>query len=153
MLHRVGHWLRAAGHDVVIADDGIDDRDLYEQAAAEQRLLLTRDRKMADRRGADARVILLHSNETLALIAEISERLSIDWLYAPFSRCLDCNRLLVAATEAERHRLPSDHDRPIPLRECRYCRSCDQLFWEGGHVRRMRATLNDFNRGEWRFCP
>jgi uncharacterized protein with PIN domain len=50
MLKRVGRWLRAAGYDVAIVEDGARDDDLLKRATAEHRLLLTCDRRLAGRR-------------------------------------------------------------------------------------------------------
>ena len=51
MLIRLGRWLRAAGYDTEIAADAIADRLLLDHAIREGRLLLTRDRKLAEHRG------------------------------------------------------------------------------------------------------
>ena len=47
MLLRLGRWLRAAGYDTVIAEGGMDDATLIARCAAENRVLLTRDRELA----------------------------------------------------------------------------------------------------------
>ena len=50
MLKGIGRWLRAAGYDVAIVDDGVHDDDLLARACAENRLLLTCDRRPGTRR-------------------------------------------------------------------------------------------------------
>jgi Mut7-C RNAse domain len=55
MLAGLGRWLRIAGYDTAIADCGRRDRDLVEQAHAEQRILLTRDRRLVEIRRANDR--------------------------------------------------------------------------------------------------
>jgi uncharacterized protein with PIN domain len=30
-----------------------------------------------------------------------------------------------------------------------YCPRCDQLYWDGSHVKRMRCMLAHLCRGEW----
>ncbi|WP_410278662.1 Mut7-C RNAse domain-containing protein, partial [Guyparkeria sp.] len=37
-------------------------------------------------------------------------------------------------------------------REGWYCPTCDKVLWRGSHVRRMRQTLESFDRGEWRIA-
>src|SRR5690606_41703630 len=53
MLKGVGRWLRAAGYDAAIVDNGAGDDALLARARAERRLLLTCDRGFAARVGDD----------------------------------------------------------------------------------------------------
>jgi uncharacterized protein with PIN domain len=147
MLQRAGRWLRAAGYDVAIASPGQADRELLEQARREGRLLLTRDRGLMQYRDAAEYVMLLQANELPAVLAEISERLHIDWHRASFTRCLECNTPLVPAPEEVKGRVP-----PESLREDEillYCPRCDKPYWNGSHVKRMRRHLERFSRGDW----
>ena len=147
MLQRLGRWLRAAGYDTAIASPGDDDRALIDQARAEGRWLVTRDRHLARFRNGDGRIVLLEANDTPALAAELSARFRIDWLNAPFSRCLDCNTPLHPATAEQWQQVPESALARSTV--TRYCPTCDKVFWEGSHVRRMRHTLENFQRGEW----
>lgn len=139
MLQRLGRWLRAAGYDTLIAEPGMRDRELMDSAHAEKRWLLTRDRKLMEFRHAAGHVILLHGNELDDNLSETGERLAINWLLAPFSRCLVCNTPIESRA--------ADVSMPVPadILESQsvlyYCPHCDQYFWEGSHVRRMRNTL------------
>ncbi len=145
MLRGLGRWLRAAGYDTVIAGDGAADRDLLRQAAAEERIVVSRDRRLMEHRAAAGRVVLLGAEGTDACARELSARLSIDWSYRPFSRCLVCNTPLAQATVFDRAALPSAMAHlPEPLHRCP---RCDKVYWEGGHVRRMRARLAGFATG------
>jgi hypothetical protein len=148
MLQRAGRWLRAAGYDVIIAEPGQPDRELLEQARKEARLLITRDGELAGYRNAGEYVLLLEGNVLEEVLAELSERLDIDWQRKPFSRCMECNTLLVPAPPEVKERVP-----PESLREDEtllYCPRCDKPYWNGDHVRRMRRDLARFARGEWR---
>lgn len=147
MLQRLGRWLRAAGYDTLIAAAGADDRELVAQACAEERWLLTRDRHMAEFRNGGGRVVLLAHNTLPGVVAEVSERFAIDWSVKPFSRCLECNTPVIPATGAQRRQLPAGALRLSD--QAWYCPHCDKLYWEGGHVRRMRHTLENFARCVW----
>jgi hypothetical protein len=140
MLIRLGRWLRASGHDTVIAKPGTADRELVEQACHEGRWLLTRDRKMAEFRRARDCVILLAANDVAAQVAELAHHLPVDWLHAPFSRCLVCNGPLAAADPARLAEVPT-HSRES-LDALYECSDCHRLYWHGSHVRRMRAKLH-----------
>lgn len=136
MLMRLGRWLRAAGYDTAIADNGERDRDILQRARREGRLLLTRDRKLCEHRGAADTVILLQSERLDEQARELRQRLNLDWLHDPFSRCLVCNTPLQTGAPSAAG-IPDDVDRD----GLRHCPGCGRVYWDGSHVRRMRARL------------
>ena len=138
MLARLGRFLRAAGYDTEIADDGADDRDLVARAASEARVLLTCDRAIAQHAAARGAVIL-PANGVDAQVRALAGALDIDWEMAPFTRCLIDNARLRTARADEIARLPA-RSRQLggPFR---VCPACARLYWPGSHVRRMRARL------------
>jgi uncharacterized protein len=140
MLRRLGRWLRASGYDTMIAEAGQADRQLVEQACREQRWLLTRDRKMAEFKQARDCVILMTGNDVPAQVEELGQRLPVDWLHAPFSRCLVCNAPLRTADPSRLGEVP-EFSRDS-LDELYECSGCHRLYWHGSHVRRMRAKLH-----------
>jgi hypothetical protein len=144
MLKRLGHWLRVAGYDVLILPDGSDDRELIERARAERRLLLSSDRRLAEHKHAADRLVLLDCQGLDDCAAALGRQLPIDWLYRPFSRCMLCNTPLRDASPAQRHSVPAAARRQASI--VRYCPTCDQLFWNGSHVGRMRERLQRWNR-------
>lgn len=137
MLARLCRYARAAGYDAELAQAGEADRDLIARALSEARWLVSPDRRMAEHKAAaDCLVLLEHGNvETHALAL----RFHLDWLVHAFTRCLLDNTVLIPADAAQTARLPPDgraHAGPV-LR----CPRCGRLYWEGSHVRRMRAKL------------
>jgi uncharacterized protein with PIN domain len=139
MLKGIGRWLRAAGYDVAIADDGGHDDELLARTRGENRLLLTCDRRLAARAGDNRAVALLATESLDDAARELSTRLGIDWLHAPFTRCLVDNACLVPAGKADVAGLPLTA-RQGAGRIMR-CPRCGRVFWPGSHVRRMRARL------------
>lgn len=144
MLIKLGRWFRAAGYDTRIAQSGMKDREILQQTCSENRRLITRDRKLMEFRNADDWVVLLQCRLMEQCIEEVTHQLKINWLFRPFSRCLKCNTLLIDASTEDYKNLP-DSIRLTVDRLC-YCPRCQQLFWEGGHVQRMRTQLNRFTR-------
>jgi uncharacterized protein with PIN domain len=147
MVIRLGRWLRAAGHDTAIQERPAGDRALLDRALRENRLLITRDRKLTEFREAPGTVLLLTGNRPAAWAAELGAALAIDWLHRPFSRCLLCNAVLEAAPEAAADRLPERARGLAP--KATWCPACHKLYWPGGHVRRMTARLEAWARGEY----
>ena len=144
MLQRLGRWLRAAGHDTAIALAGVSDLLLLERASAEGRVLLTCDREIALRRGARGSVITLTTGGLEANARELGELMGIDWLHAPFTRCLLDNAPLNPAGRDDRARVPPKalllHGRMTS------CPECARIYWPGSHVRRMHARLENWQR-------
>lgn len=146
MLIRVGKWLRAAGHDTIIAGAADTDRDLVTRARREGRLLLTCDRRIErEHAGTEGVVLLLATSAPEPAALELRTRIGIDWQHAPFTRCLEDNGPLRAARAGERRRAPVEAlDLGGPVLACDHC---GRIYWPGSHVRRMRGRLARFAGG------
>jgi len=144
MLQRLGRWLRAAGYDTLIAMNAESDYQLLRQAIDTGRLLITRDRGLLEHRRAEGTVICLESELIEACAEELGRRININWLYRPFTRCLNCNTFLIDATPAQIAALPLKQKEYINA--ALYCPECRQVFWEGSHVHRMRKQLEDWSQ-------
>ena len=146
MLARVGRWLRAAGYDTATPQPGTADRTLLDAAVAEDRTVLTRDRALAGRRGAAGRVVVLHAEGFDATARELRWRLGIDWLSAPFTRCVVDNAILQPCAPAQQQAMPAD----ARLRgdPCAACPDCGRIYWSGGHHQRMLARLQRWAQEE-----
>ena len=140
MLQRLGSWLRAAGYDTLIETDGRDDYELLKQAIAEGRLLITRDRKLMEHRRAKEHAILLECDSIDECIADLSRQVDIDWLHHPFNRCMVCNTPLQDASDEQVASLPQTAKQSLDV--AFYCPTCKKVYWEGGHVHRMRDRLS-----------
>jgi uncharacterized protein with PIN domain len=147
MLIRLGRWLRAAGYDTQIAAAGVPDRDLVARAVREGRLLITRDRQLAQFREAPRYVVVLAANGTGACARELTSRLDIDWLKEPFTRCVLCNDPLLHSPIDRRAQVPPASRATAAA--VLHCARCDKLYWPGGHVRRMRRRLERWQEGEF----
>ncbi len=145
MLLRVGQWLRVAGYDTVMPQVGSSDRKVIDMALQGGRWLVTRDRVIPDGKKAKPFTILLISNGLEANLRELTRLMQLDWFYRPFSRCQKCNSEFEIPSFTQcRQALPEK----ILNQEqhFRYCPCCQQYFWEGGHVRRMRCRLEKLQR-------
>jgi uncharacterized protein len=144
MLRGLGRWLRAAGHDTLIARAGTADLDLLAFARAERRILLTCDRELARLAGDDPQVVALATEAPDAAADELSARLDIDWLAAPFSRCLLDNAPLRPASAQQAASIPeAARAGEGPLLACP---ECGRVYWPGSHVLRMQARLERWQR-------
>ena len=148
----VGHLvrkLRMLGYDTLFVNP-IEDAGLIERADREGRVVLSGDRRLFDRRSfRSGRVkglwIDAYQDQTTQL-QRIVRTFGLSG-GASFVRCLECNTLLLPkAREAARGRVPPYVYETVAAYA--YCTRCDQFFWEGDHVKRMRALIETLGGGE-----
>jgi len=137
MLLRLARLLRAAGHDADLAQDGQTDAELLRIARAENRVLVTRDKRLAA--AGHPRAVLVTGRGAYAEAESLTAALPIDWTLAPFSRCLIDNTPLRDADAADLRKLPPPaHELPGPFRACP---ACGRVYWPGSHVKRLGERL------------
>jgi uncharacterized protein with PIN domain len=126
MLIRLGRWLRLLGLDVA-NPDGLRDSELVMKARRERRILITRDRGLAQAcLSAGGECILIVSSLLEEQLKEMA-RSGVDLKLDP-QRCTLCNSPL---KEAE-----------SPARQLAWeCQGCGKLYWAGSHWRRMEEML------------
>lgn len=146
MLMRLGRWLRLMGQDVANPDDA-DDRQLMERAKAENRTLLTRDRRLAEACSkAGISCILIHSAHLEDQLKEIAGR-GIFLELKPL-RCTICNYPLrrIEAGEIRAGEMGSSEigagERESSEKEIWQCEGCKKLYWEGSHWRNIETSLD-----------
>ena len=139
MLGALAGWLRILDLDVVY-DPALDDPEIVERAVAEQRVILTRDRRLVQRRLARNHLLIL-SDVVDEQVRQGLEELEIRPDPARvLGRCLRCNVPTepIDAEEA-RARVPPWIARTQD--EYRICPRCSRLYWPGTHVERMKKRL------------
>jgi len=145
MLGGLVRWLRVLDLDVAY-DPSLDDPELVELAVSEGRTILTRDRKLTERRAARDH-LLIESGRVEEQVRQVLEALDV----RPdpsrlLRRCLVCN-LSMEPMEAEvaRTRVP-----PFVARtqnEFRVCPGCARIYWHGTHAARMARKLEQMGLG------
>jgi uncharacterized protein with PIN domain len=139
MLGQLCRYLRAAGYDTLLAQNGASDAELLRQCRAQGRHFLTRDALIAEHKAARNVALILPHGSLDRLAAEVGAHYRLDWLRHAFTRCLIDNMPLAPADAAARARAPADAVRAgEPLR---HCPACGRIYWRGSHYRRMRARL------------
>ncbi len=101
MLGKLAKWLRMLGHDTLYIN-GADDDELVRIAVREDRILLTRDRRLCDRRMVRMRCVFVNWGSTAAQVRQVFEywnmRVSEDSL---FTRCTVCNGEITPLKKAD----------------------------------------------------
>ncbi|MGB9635774.1 MAG: DUF5615 family PIN-like protein [Thermoplasmata archaeon] len=140
MLGRLARWLRLLGYDVIYPDAGKSDVDIIQIAKSEERILLTRDKKLAENA---SNAVLLKNMDVCGQIEELKEKLGIK-VSLELTRCSECNSVIERVdTGFARGKVPER----VLLRfsEFWYCRKCRKLYWYGSHVENMRVRIEDEN--------
>lgn len=138
MLGRLARWLRAMGYDTLYPGQAAD-RELLRLARTEDRLLVTRDRRLA--RLAHPLGCLIHAERVDEQIVEAVVQLALapaeaEWL----SRCLECNARLEPKAKAGLAGLVPEHVLTTQS-EFMGCPGCGRIYWSGSHADRMLARL------------
>ena len=140
MLGRLARWLRLAGYDAAYWRDGSDEA-LMAAARAEGRLIVTRDRALAGRRGVAA---LWVAGETLD--AQINEvQAALGGHPEPFTRCPECNGALADLPHAAARDLVPPYVWHTQS-HFRRCPGCGRVYWKGTHWPAMAARLEQEDR-------
>ena len=137
-LGRLAAYLRMLGFDCLYRND-YQDQELTEIQQGEERILLTRDRRLLMRK-AVAHGYCPRSLDSLAQLTEVIQRFDLLPRIAPFHRCLRCNHLLESVPkEAVLHRLE-----PLTKQyfdEFHICPDCKQIYWKGSHYEQMQEIV------------
>lgn len=137
-LGKLATYLRILGFNCLYRNDYQDD-ELAQVAGQEQRILLTRDRRLL-MRSAVVYGYCLRSLEPAVQLAEVVRRFKLSVQMRPFHRCLRCNTPLEPVRKADiLHRL-----KPLTRQfydEFYHCHTCDKLFWKGSHYEHMLTLI------------
>jgi uncharacterized protein len=139
MLGSLCRYLRAAGYDTLLANNGASDAELLRQCLEQGRFFLTQDTLIHEHKAANGIALIMPHSPLDRLASLVGSRFHLDWLSRAFTRCLVDNTPLVAADAAAIARTPEDARRPgEPLS---HCPACGRVYWRGSHYKRMHAKL------------
>lgn len=135
-LGALARLLRMMGFDT-LHDNALADDEIARIAAAQHRIVLTRDRDLLKRR-CITHGCYVHALRPGPQLREVCERLDLARSARPFTLCPKCNAPLQPASAAQLEpRLPP-RVRELYARFAT-CASCDRVYWEGEHWQRLRA--------------
>lgn len=151
-LGRLARYLRVLGFDTAFYPV-IDDASLLRIAAGEERFLITRDHRLAEKSVLYG-ILILDEDVPLKQLARIINELNlmID-TSALFARCSVCNTLCEPADK------PTLSQKVFPFilktqPQITHCPSCGRYYWKGTHykvlLRKLKNLINDKNLlGKW----
>ncbi|WP_460729208.1 Mut7-C RNAse domain-containing protein [Nocardia heshunensis] len=131
--------LRLLGIDAAYENPDIGDAALAARSAAEQRVLLSRDRGLLRRREIYSGAYV-YSHQPAEQLDDVLSRFAPR--LAPWTRCTACNGVLRAAErDAVRDRLPGNTGESYD--SFAQCVDCGQTYWKGAHHARLDAIVAD----------
>lgn len=117
-----------------------EDARLVAAARREQRIILTRDRRLLERK-AVTHGCFVRSQDPEQQLLFVLRRFDLAAAVRPFSRCMRCNEPLHPVAKADvLHRLPP----MVRVEQHTFsrCPRCARPYWPGSHWQRMRRRLD-----------
>jgi uncharacterized protein with PIN domain len=142
-LGRLARHLRLLGFDTAY-EYNCDDAHLAATAAAEGRIVLTRDAGLL-KRNVVTHGLFVRAQQPRAQLHEVVRRLQLVSRLHPFTRCLVCNEALTAAfREQVAAEVPERawHAHEHFMR----CGRCARVYWAGTHYERLRRLVEDIQQ-------
>ena len=144
-LGRLTAYLRMLGFDCLYRNN-YEDEELAETSRSEERILLSRDRRLLMRKSVTYGYCL-RSLDSLEQLTEVIRRFDLASRIAPFHRCLRCNHLLQpVAKEAVIGRL--EPLTKLYFDEFQICPACQQIYWKGSHYEKMQKLVEEIKENK-----
>ncbi len=135
---RLAKWLRAMGYDASFVPD-VDDGDLLAIAHSEGRIVLSRDRRLSERRlftSGSASVLCLLSDKLFEQLRQVAGEFNLS-ASEEFLRCIECN-VELRGLDAEQAEALYVFQTQAVFKECPRCL---RVYWRGTHWQNMRRDL------------
>ena len=138
-LGKLAKYMRIYGMDALYFPD-ITDPEIVDLAIKEHRIILTRDRNLLKNRKATYGY-WIRSQNTREQLREVFKRLDLKRLLKPFTRCPECNGILVNVHKEEiiDKLLPKTREYYTDFKKCR---DCGHIYWEGSHYDSMKEQID-----------
>jgi uncharacterized protein len=137
-LGKLARNLRFLGIDIAY-DAQLDDPELLKIMMAEQRGLLTRDRRLL-MHSVVSHGYCPRSPDPTEQTIEVVRRFELISALKPFTRCIECNAPLQPVDKGE----ILDQLEPLTrvhYHEFRRCSGCGKVFWRGSHYAKLEGFL------------
>jgi uncharacterized protein with PIN domain len=143
MLGRLAKWLRIIGQDVIYGRH-LTGYGLIRAARAENRLILTRDRRLKQKQPPP--LLFIDSNHHREQLRQVIRDCGLEPGKNLFARCSECNTLL-------QPRAKETVDRLVPpfvfatQEKFSWCPSCRRVYWAATHLQKMLEELKNIGVG------
>src|SRR5262245_23465908 len=137
MLGKLAKWLRVLGCDVIYGQH-LSGYGLIRAARAENRLILTRDRRLKKKQPPD--FLFVESNQYREQLRQVIKACGLNPLDNAFQRCLECNLILQPRSKASVENMVPPY---VFSTQGNYswCPKCQRIYWPATHHEKMIAEL------------
>lgn len=142
-LGRLARYLRLLGFDCLYQND-YDDETVANIADQEQRIVLTRDRALLQRK-IITRGYFVRAVRPRPQVKEVLARFDLYRLVDPFNRCIRCNGDLQAVDKQVIEERLEPRTREY-FDSFRICTACGQIYWQGSHHARSLRLIEELTR-------
>ena len=146
MLKKLASNLRNIGLDAVMAQETMKPKEIVQLAEAEDRIILTRDRKVMDCKKTKP-LIKIISSDAFMQLTQVVDLLNIKVTNKDLlSRCVKCNAKEIECIgfEEAQKELKWENEETNTIKDFWRCMECKQIYWEGGtfdKAKKMFAKL------------
>jgi uncharacterized protein with PIN domain len=144
MLGRLAKWLRIIGQDVIYGRH-LTGYGLIRAARAENRVILTRDRRLRQKQPPP--YILIESDHFREQLRQVITQCRLDPEQKPFSRCLECNTALEPRAKASVEEIVPAYVFATQ-EQFSACPQCRRIYWPATHRERIAAELRSLSGSE-----
>ncbi len=114
------------------------DTEKCDESFESDRILLTKSRKRWE--GYEGESFLVFSDSWREQLSELEKRYAISKEAVPFSRCAECNSLLLRASGEEVKNLVPERVY-LSVSNFKICPVCKKVYWSGSHVKRIKKEF------------
>jgi uncharacterized protein with PIN domain len=141
MLGSLARWMRFFGFDTLYPDV-LDDKELRALAERKNRILLTRDKDLANARGVETLYIGSTDLDEQLIFVITTFDLKVE---KAFSRCGLCNSILVSVDkESVEGKVP---EKVFEWKdEYWFCEKCNKYYWQGTHYKGIEEKIKALER-------
>jgi uncharacterized protein with PIN domain len=138
---KLARWLRMLGYDTLFIND-VDDNELIAIGLNDKRVLLTKDTQIMLRRVVTSgrlKAVLIEDDNPKDQLRQVARMMKVDQ-ERKFTRCLECNKLLVPKGKDDVRALVPAY---VFNTQSQYfqCPACQRIYWRGTHWQRMNQEM------------
>lgn len=139
-LGKLAKSMRLMGFDTFY-ENNLGDKQIIETSLEDHRTILTRDLGILKHSKVSHGYFVRNTHHKKQIV-EIIKRFSLDRITAPFTRCVNCNSILVKVEkEIIFERLPPKVK--TVYNQFYKCAKCDKIFWKGSHFEAMEIFIQN----------
>jgi len=142
-LGKLAHKLRLLGFDTCFRND-LQDDEIVRIASKAKRIILTRDKGIL-KRNEVKHGYFLRNDDPEKQVSEVVERLQLQQLFRPLSRCSNCNGLI---EDVEKQSVMNliESDTYEYYDEFWRCVECGKVYWKGSHFKKIISWAENLRK-------